>query len=360
MGTTGRLLLEEKFDGDTLPKGWTVKSGGLRVADGILLASQKKDTDGRLGLFNCELPMQDAAIQIDFKFDGGQGINISCNPSPGELKKKGHLFSVMITRRMWNITEHNDKADRNSRSKALASAAGNFEPGKWYTLLLEFKGDDVVAQIEGKKPLRAASKDFRVKKPGIEFRVFRPRRRRGRLRQPAGVGTEVARARCISDTATRKDVLPCLATRCPRCSSYWVCLPPSPSRPPTPSLPRTKVEIRITSDKPVPINPKIYGINCAEMFIFDLVQKPEYLSALGELQLNTFLYPGGPPITTIPKGTGGFNIRPEELANRNTERITGSTRRVAGFFPAVRRVPEADGWPCRVHPQHLQGYGRRT
>ena len=41
-----------------------------------------------------------------------------------------------------------------------------------------------------------------------------------------------------------------------------------------------KVEIRISSAKPVRINPKIYGINCAEMFIFGLVQKPEYLSAL--------------------------------------------------------------------------------
>jgi hypothetical protein len=77
----------------------------------------------------------------------------------------------MITQALWNITEHNDKADRNSQSKALASAAEKFEPGQWYTLLLETKGDDVVAQVEGKKPLRAASKDFHVKKPGIEFRV---------------------------------------------------------------------------------------------------------------------------------------------------------------------------------------------
>jgi hypothetical protein len=115
--------------------------------------------------------MQDAAIQIDFKFGGRGGLNVSVNPSPGELSKHGHLFSVMITQVMWNITEHNDKSDRNSQSKALASAPETFEPGQWYTLLLESKGDDVVAQVEGKKPLRAASKDFHVKKPGIEFRV---------------------------------------------------------------------------------------------------------------------------------------------------------------------------------------------
>jgi len=86
----------------------------------------------------------------------------------------------------------------------------------------------------------------------------------------------------------------------------------TPSRAPnTPAA--GKVEIRVTSDKPVPINPKIYGINCAEMFIFDLVQKPEYLAALSELQFNTFLFPGGSSYHH-PTGSGGFNIREEEIA----------------------------------------------
>jgi len=173
LGTKGSLLLEEKFDADSLPKGWAIKNGKVRVAEGALRASQDKDA-GRLCLFNCEQPMQDAAIQIDFKFDGARGINISANPSPGELNKHGHLYSVMITQAMWNITEHNDKADRKSQSKSLASASERFEPGKWYTLLLETKGDDVVAQVDGKRPLRASSPDFHVKKPGIEFRAIGP------------------------------------------------------------------------------------------------------------------------------------------------------------------------------------------
>lgn len=170
LGKRGRLLLEETFDGDSLSKAWTGKTGGLSVSGGALHASQNR-SDGRLGLFNREQAMQDAAIELDFKFAGGRGINVSCNPSPGELSKHGHLFSVMITSRMWNITEHNDKSNPNSRSKALASASTNFETGKWYTLLLEFKGENVVARVEGKEALRASSSDFKVKKPGIEFRV---------------------------------------------------------------------------------------------------------------------------------------------------------------------------------------------
>jgi len=75
-----------------------------------------------------------------------------------------------------------------------------------------------------------------------------------------------------------------------------------------------KLEIRIASAKPVPINPKIYGINCAEMFIFDLVQKPEYLSALGELKFNTFSYAAGSAYFHHPTGSGGFNMRQDEVA----------------------------------------------
>jgi len=173
LGTRGTLLLEENFDADSLPKGWTIKNGSVRVADGALRASQNKEA-GRLCLFHCEQPMQDAAVQIDFRFDDTRGINISANPSPGELKKHGHLYSVMITPAMWRITEHNDKADRKSQSKTLASAAERFETGKWYTLLLETKGDDIVAQVQGKQPLRASNPDFHVKKPGIEFRAIGP------------------------------------------------------------------------------------------------------------------------------------------------------------------------------------------
>lgn len=171
LGTKGSALLEESFDGEELPKTWIVKSGKVEIVSGELHASQDRDA-GRLGLFDLEQPMQDAAVQIDFKFDGAFGLNVGFNPSSGELQKKGHLLSVMISPRQWNITEHNDKRDRASQSKALASASAKFEQGRWYTLLLESKGNDVVAQVKGFEQLRATSPDFHVKKPGLAFRVL--------------------------------------------------------------------------------------------------------------------------------------------------------------------------------------------
>ncbi|MEI7729788.1 MAG: family 16 glycoside hydrolase [Verrucomicrobiota bacterium] len=170
LGKKGTLLLEEKFDGTEVPKTWRANTGKLRVADGALHASEKK-SDSHIGAFRYALPVQDCAVQIDFRFDGGRTFNLGFDPAPGELKKKGHLFSLTVTASQWGIMEHNDKADPNSKGKKHASGKVNFEKGKWYTLLLETKGEEVVVQSAGQETIRASAKDFRVKKPGLVFRV---------------------------------------------------------------------------------------------------------------------------------------------------------------------------------------------
>jgi hypothetical protein len=170
LGTRGKLLLEETFNGSAVPKGWTVTTGALAVRDGTLRASEKA-ADQHIGAFRYRLPLQDCAVQVDFRFDGGRIFHLGFDPAPGELQKKGHLFSVTVSPNQWTLIEHNDKADPASKTKTHASAKTAFEPGRWYTLLLESKGDTVVAQITGKEPLRATAKDFRVKKPGLVFRM---------------------------------------------------------------------------------------------------------------------------------------------------------------------------------------------
>ncbi|MBI5773796.1 MAG: hypothetical protein HZA89_08650 [Verrucomicrobia bacterium] len=170
LGKKGKLLLEEKFDGDAVPKGWNRNTGKLSVSGGVLHASEVA-ADKHAGAFRKPLPVQDCAIQIDFKFDGARMFNLGFDPAPGELKKKGHLFSLVVTADSWNLTEHTDKADPKSKNVAHAKAAVKFEQGKWHTLLLECKGDDVVARVAGQEPLRATAKDFHVKKPGLVFRM---------------------------------------------------------------------------------------------------------------------------------------------------------------------------------------------
>ncbi|MEZ5387978.1 MAG: hypothetical protein R3F13_20925 [Prosthecobacter sp.] len=170
LGTLGDNLLEETFSGSEVPKGWNANTGTLRVKDGVLLAAEKS-SDMHIGAFRYRLPVQDCAIQIDFKLGDARIINLGFDPAPGELKKKGHLFSITISKNSWSLIEHNDKANPESKPKTHAKAETSFDAATTYTLLLECKGDNVVAQIAGKEPLKATAPDFHVKKPGLVFRM---------------------------------------------------------------------------------------------------------------------------------------------------------------------------------------------
>jgi hypothetical protein len=170
LGKKGKLLLEESFEAAAVPPGWTRNTGQLSVRDGALHASELA-ADLHAGAFRKPLPLQDCAVQLDFKLDGASAFHVGFDPAPGALKKKGHLFSLIITPDGWQVTEHLDKSDPASKNIVQAKAATRFPRGKWLTLLLEVKGETVIASIAGKEPLRATAKDFGVKKPGLVFRV---------------------------------------------------------------------------------------------------------------------------------------------------------------------------------------------
>jgi hypothetical protein len=165
----GKLLYQSDFSGSDLPKGWSVNTGSAAVSDGALLLGEKS-SDMHIGAARYRLDLQDALIALTFKFEGATTLNLGFDPAPGELKKKGHLYSLVITPSRWQIVEHNNKADPSSKSVPRAAAEARFEQGKVYTLLLEAKGDQAVAQIAGFPPLKARSPDFAVRKPGLVFR----------------------------------------------------------------------------------------------------------------------------------------------------------------------------------------------
>lgn len=170
LGKKGKLLLEETFSGPEVPKGWNANTGSLRIVEGQLHASEKS-SDKHIGAFRHRLPLQDCAVQVEFKLGAMRVINLGYDPAPGELKKKGHLFSVVITPQSWSLIEHNDKSNPASKTKVHATAKTDFAPDTTYMVLLECRGNEVVAQVTSKEPLKASAPDFRVKKPGLVFRM---------------------------------------------------------------------------------------------------------------------------------------------------------------------------------------------
>lgn len=169
----GPELLQERFEAPGLPSGWTRNFGKLEVTNGALRASQLA-SDQHPCAFRRALPLQDAVIRLDFRFDGARMLHVGFDPARGELKKRGHLFTVAISPTGASLQEAADKADPASKNHTLATASVKLETGKWYPLLLEMRGPEVAVQIAGQATLRASTADFACKKPGLVFRTLGP------------------------------------------------------------------------------------------------------------------------------------------------------------------------------------------
>jgi acetyl esterase/lipase len=88
-----------------------------------------------------------------------------------------------------------------------------------------------------------------------------------------------------------------------------------PQRTGEPAVPSEGVRLRVTTPKtPLRINPRVYGLVCAEMITKGFLDEPEYVEAIAELQLKVLQYPGGSAsYWHHPTGQGGLNARPEEV-----------------------------------------------
>ncbi len=168
-----RLALEDSFDRQELGEGWRVNTGQWKIVDGVLRASEIP-ADKHSAAARRTLATQNAVYQLKFRLTGSaKGFHLGFDPAKGELKKKGHLFSVVIQPTGWKILKHldknNPKADPN---KIIASEQTKFETGKWHTLRITTWGPYVTAKIDDDHTLKGSHPTFTVKKPTLVFRCI--------------------------------------------------------------------------------------------------------------------------------------------------------------------------------------------
>ena len=165
--------LNDSFDRAELGEGWNINTGQWKIVEGVLRASEVP-ADKHSAAARRTLVTQDAVYELKFRFvDQGKAFHFGFDPARGELKKKGHLFSVIVTPDSWKILKHVDKdRPQEDPNQTLATRQTEFKPGQWYSLRITTSGKDVTAQIEGKEPLKASHPTFVVKKPTLVFRCL--------------------------------------------------------------------------------------------------------------------------------------------------------------------------------------------
>ncbi len=168
-----KLVVEDAFDRAELGKGWNSTTGDWKIVDGVLRGSEIP-AEKHSAATRRVVVTQDAVYELKFRFvKQGKAFHFGFDPARGELKKKGHLFSVIVTPESWKIMKHVDKNRREEDpNETLAEQKTPFKRGYWFTLRVATKGKNVTAQIEGKEPLKTSHATFGVKKPTLVFRCL--------------------------------------------------------------------------------------------------------------------------------------------------------------------------------------------
>jgi hypothetical protein len=158
----GKVVLEEKFEGSALPKGWKALKGDWEVKEGAIVGKEKK-SDMHAAVLNLQQPFKNSVVRFSFKRDGAKVLHLSLNHA------KGHLFRVIITDDGITLNKDKDKKDAASKAAVLAKAAEKFVPGKWYTVQVEMQGDKVVVQTDNGVKLEGSAPGLSIEKTGYRF-----------------------------------------------------------------------------------------------------------------------------------------------------------------------------------------------
>ncbi|HTM51994.1 MAG TPA: family 16 glycoside hydrolase [Bryobacteraceae bacterium] len=157
----GKLVFEDNFSSGSLAKPWTAAKGEWQVRDGVLTGKEKKE-DKHNAVLNLAQPNRNSVIQTSFKLDGAKLFHLSYNHA------KGHLFRVIVVPTGISINKDKDVSDPQSKGGVLAKSDTKFEPGKWYTLMVEVQGDKVTVQTDN--GVKLSARDAALDRDKINYR----------------------------------------------------------------------------------------------------------------------------------------------------------------------------------------------
>ena len=167
------LILEDAFQRDELGKGWKATTGKWSIENGVLVGRELVEEKHSAAIRRVLLT-DNAVYELKFRFvKSGKSFHFGFDPAHGELKKKGHLFSVIVTRAGWKIMKHLDKSNpKEDPNETLAEQKMSLAIGKWHELRVTTWGTSVTASIDDSEKLKAFHPTFGVKKPALVFRCL--------------------------------------------------------------------------------------------------------------------------------------------------------------------------------------------
>ncbi len=141
MTERGKLLYQDDFDGKKVGDDWKVAKGRWDIADGVLRGAELKE-DNHGAAIRRPLEFDDVIIQYAFRLQGNRLTTLSINHA------KGHLCRVSLARSGVTVTRDKTSKDPGEKAAVLETYKTPLEEGRWYTLLVEIQGGEMLASLD--------------------------------------------------------------------------------------------------------------------------------------------------------------------------------------------------------------------
>ncbi len=140
MTTRDTLVLTD--DLSAISSAWKAGKGKWEIVDGAVQGTEIP-ADKHAATFRQNLQFQDGIIAVQFKLNGAKQISLSLNDATG------HLARVVIA--PTGFQARKDDHDHKGADKAVPfnMVKTNLEVGRWYGMVLEFSGQEMLARLVG-------------------------------------------------------------------------------------------------------------------------------------------------------------------------------------------------------------------
>ena len=158
MTTRGASLFEELFTPETFTKNCDVHGGIFEVVDGTLRSGDKPGGDHHPQTVH-RVKMHDVVVECRFRIDGASWMGFS-------FGDKEHIARVMINKDQVEVVKMSG-IGATTKGERLDRLPMKWEPGRWYTMVIEFRGPELLAHIDNQWVLHGESPTFDADKTSI-------------------------------------------------------------------------------------------------------------------------------------------------------------------------------------------------
>jgi len=158
-------VFRDRFERDRIGSAWTSHANSFFIRDGVLVASQLPDADHG-AVTRAQLDFRDAAIDFNFKYDGGERFNFVVDDKRCKEVHAGHICRVSFRKDGFTIQDDRtgvmnleirglrDDPAHKDRIEALLetkkhSVEMKFVDGTWYHARIVIAGEAMRVFLNG-------------------------------------------------------------------------------------------------------------------------------------------------------------------------------------------------------------------